>query len=111
MKISMFCFLTLAMSCADNDSQLSRNPIDSKIIIETRELLDAESRSLTFYCRTEKIYPCINFPILTETVANENSFEISFTSVGKRMVCLNALGPATTTVDFEAVPNGEYRIE
>lgn len=110
-KIPTLCVLVFAISCADNDSQLKQNPIDSKIIIETREVLASESRSLTFHCKTEKIYPCMNYPILTKSAANENSFEITFTGVGEMMLCLTALGPATTTVDLDVVPNGEYQIE
>ena len=110
-RLLILSILTLSLSCSDNDPELSKNPIDSQILIETRELLDRESRSLTFYCKTEKIYPCINFPILTEKEVNENSFEVTFTGIGETMICFTAPGPASTTVDLQTVQNGDYQIE
>lgn len=110
-KLLIFSTLTFLLSCKDNDSELTKNPIDSKIFIETRELLDNDSRSLTFSCKTEKIYPCINFPILTDNGINENSFQITFTGIGETLICFTALGPASTVVDLKAVANGEYPIE
>ncbi len=103
--------MTILISCEDNDLGFKSNPIDSKIIIETREVLDLTSRRLTFFSKTEKIYPCVNFPLLTKKEVDENSLKITFTSVGETDLCLTALGPATTTIDLNSVPNGEYEIE
>lgn len=110
-RLLSFCFLTLLISCDDNDLGLKSNPLDSKVIVETREVLDPNSRHLTFFCTTEKIYSCVNFPLLTDKQADENSFKITFTSVGETTLCLTALGPATTSIDLNSVPNGEYEIE
>lgn len=106
-----FCVGALLLSCEDNDVRVKSNPIDSKIIIEAREALEPNSRRLTFFCKTEKIYPCVNFPLLTEKEINENSFKITFTSVGETMLCMTALGPATTLLDLNALSYGEYDIE
>lgn len=56
-KLLTFGIATLLVSCEYNDTGLNSNPIDSKITIETRELLEPNSRRLTFYCKTERIYP------------------------------------------------------
>src|SRR5204863_3558025 len=95
-KLSIFVFAALVIGCEYNDNGLSSNPIDSKISIETREVLELNSRRLTFYCSTERIYPCINFPLLMEKETNGNAFEVTFTSVGETNLCLTALGPAAT---------------
>lgn len=110
-RLLIFTTLTFLLSCEYNDSGLTNNPIDSKIFIETRELLDKNSRSLTFNCKTEKNYPCINFPILTDKGINENSFQITFTGVGETTICFTALGPASTVVDLKTVKSGDYPIE
>jgi hypothetical protein len=110
-RIFALFILTILISCEDNDLGLKSNPIDSKIIIETREVLEPNSRRLTFFCKTEKIYPCVNFPLLTDKQVDENSSKITFTSVGETTLCLTALGPATTTIDLNSVSNGEYEIE
>lgn len=110
-KLLALCFVTVLMSCEDNDLGLKSNPIDSKIIIETREILQPNSRQLTLSCKTEKIYPCMNFPILTEQQSIDNSIKIDFTSIGESILCFTALGPARTVVDLNSLPNGEYTIE
>jgi hypothetical protein len=110
-KLFTLFFLTLLISCEDDDLGLKSNPIDSKIIIETIEILEPNSRRLTLSCKTAKIYPCINFPILTEQQTIDNSIKIDFTSIGESILCFTALGPARTIVDLNSLPNGEYSIE
>jgi hypothetical protein len=110
--IFIFCTLAVLLSCEDNnDAALRNNPIDSKIVIETVELLGIDSRSLTLRCETEKIYPCINFRILTEEKVSSSPFKITFTEVEEELLCLTAIGPATTVVDLSEIANGEYPIE
>ncbi|WP_158858601.1 hypothetical protein [Lunatibacter salilacus] len=110
-KIQTLCLLTLLFSCEDDDSGLNLNPINSNIIIEVREVLAPNSRELTLFCQTERSYPCINFPILTENQQDGNSINITFTSVEETDFCFTALGPATTSIDLHTLPNGEYEIE
>jgi hypothetical protein len=110
-RILSFCIVTSLISCENNDLGLKSNPIDSKILIETREVLEPDSRRLTFYSKTERIYPCVNYPILTKQEVDENLFKITFTSVGETDLCLTAPGPATTLLDFNTLSTGEYSIE
>lgn len=105
------CCCIFLLSCGEDSLGLKSIPIDSKVIIETREILGPSSRRLTFLCKTEKIYPCFNYPLLTEEHSDENSFQITFTSVGETDLCATALGPATKTIDLNAVSNGEYELE
>jgi hypothetical protein len=106
-KLLTFGIAALLIACDDNDSAST----GSKITIETREVLEPASRRLTFFCKTQKIYPCANIPILTEKQIDEASFKITFTSVGETSLCLTATGPATTSVDLNTLRNGEFEIE
>lgn len=102
--------VVLLTSCADDDTGLKLSPIDSKIIVELRETLSPASRSLGFFCRTEKIYPCANFPLTAEQRFGDR-IEITFTTVAKPEICLTALGPATTVIDFDTPQKGSYGID
>lgn len=110
-RYSILYLLLLFASCENNDLGLKTNAIDSKIIIEAREVLEPDSRRLALLCRTEKIYPCINFLILTEQQTTDDLIKIDFTSVEESDFCFTALGPAGTVVDLNSLPNGEYSIE
>ena len=110
-RLLTFCLLTLLISCDDNHLGSKSNPMDSKIIIETREVLESNARRLTLFCKTEEIYPCENFPILTERQTDENSIKINFKSIEETIVCLTGLGPATALIDLNSLPTGEYDIE
>lgn len=97
--------------CEKNDVSLEGNAIDSKIAIETREVLEPGNRRITFLCKTERIYPCVNFPLHSDKESSESSLAITFTSVEQTDLCLTALGPATAWIDAGPWPNGEYDIE
>lgn len=107
----LLCILMFLTACEYDDLGIGTQPIDSKIIIETREVLGAESRLLTFQCKTEKSYECFNYPIATEKVENEHSVKITFTGIGEMPLCLTALGPARAVVDLKGQKNGAYQIE
>jgi hypothetical protein len=110
-NLLIFGVITFLTACEHDGPRLSSNPIDSEITIEAREVLDVGSRSLTFYCKTKKIYPCINFPIITDKVSNNYSYKITFTQVEETPLCLAALGPASAVVDLSSLENGNYQIE
>jgi hypothetical protein len=103
--------LILLIACDDNDQEAKSDAVDSKIIIEARELLTPNGRRLTLLCETEKIYPCANYPILTEEQTFPNAIEITFTSIGEIGICFTAMGPASTTIDLNSISTGEYDLE
>lgn len=108
-----FILLTVVLlsSCEYNDIGLRSGPINSRIIIETQEILEPKSRRLTFFCATDSLYTCANFFLITEKEIEEKSLKVTFTSVGISDFCLHAYGPATTSVDFSTLPKGEYSIQ
>lgn len=110
-RVLIFAYAILFVSCEKNDLSLKGNSIDSKIAIETREVLEPSLRRVTFLCKTDKIYPCVNFSILTEKAVSESSVKITFTSVDESDLCLTALGPATVWIDAGVLSAGEYDIE
>lgn len=107
----IFCIATVFFACEEKDLELTSNPIDFQIFIETREVLEADSRRAILLCKTEKIYPCVNFSLLTEENIDKNSLELNFTSVGETRLCATALGPATTSIDLNTLTVGEYDIQ
>ena len=109
-KIITLIFVIILNSCDNDGDNLRSNPIDSNITIEFRELLGTDSRQLSFFCQTGKIYPCINYPILTEQNFENDILDITFTKVIETDICLTAIGPATTNVFLPSLVNGTYEI-
>ena len=105
----LLILLLYLFACEENDSG-ALNPIGSNIKIETREVLEAGARRLTFYCATEKIYECSNYQISTETKSDEGSYNILFKSVEIGPICFTSLGPAVSFIDLGEIPGGNYSL-
>lgn len=110
-KTVILCISVLLLACNNNPELDDIPPIDPNITIELREVLGTDSRNLMLYCKTEKIYPCINFPILTEKTVDKDSYKITFTGIGEIGICLTAIGPASTVIELNSTSNGNYQIE
>jgi hypothetical protein len=110
-KTFLLLGLAILMMNCQNDSLLEKNDIDSKIQITPLEIPGTGSPVLGLSCKTEKIYPCFNYPILTNTSFGENKISVTFISVPDIEICLTALGPASAFIDLNNVPNGTYEIE
>lgn len=110
-KLTIFVLLTLFVACEqNNDDLLNKNAIDSKIKVDAREYLD--TKKIVLNCQTEKAYPCVNYPILTEQHFNKNNqLSITFTNVVETDICFTAIGPATTMIDLSKLTNGLYELE
>jgi len=61
-SLLIFITLTFLLSCEYHDEGLASNRIDSTTFIETRELLDINSRTLIFISKTEKNLPFYELP-------------------------------------------------
>ena len=108
-KLITLIFVISFISCED-EINLQSNPIDSNVIIELRELLGTDSRQFSLFCETEKQYPCVNYPILTEENFEKDKLDITFTEVVETDFCFTAIGPATTIVNLPSLENGTYEI-
>lgn len=102
--------LSLFFACNNDDLGLER-PIDSHLKIELREWISAEKQGLHLYAATEKIYPCVNYPLMFNQRFERKRIIIIFTGVIETNVCLTALGPATATVDLSHLEKGIYELE
>lgn len=114
-KLLVYVFAILLVACNKNLA-IEENPaensnlIDSKIRILAKEYLN--TKKLVLYCATEKVYPCINYQIQSNTSFNEsNKVSITFTDVPEMDVCATAIGPATTEIDLSTLSNGQYTLE
>lgn len=81
------------------------------IKIRMSETADSTKRTLTFNCSTEKIYGCINFGIQTSSAITGNKITINFIKIAEPSICLTAVGPASTQISFDNIPNGIYELE
>lgn len=107
--IFILCLFTVACDLANNSEPITA--LESKIIITPIEVLGESSRSLSLISKTEKIYPCMNFPILTDKSINQNGIFITFLGVEETDFCLTALGPATAVLDLGIVKTGPMSLE
>jgi len=108
MKYIIIILVFFIVSC-NKDS--SNEKITSDINIEMREKIDSTSRTFQFICKTQEEYPCCNYQIGNSFIKNSDRVEINFDGIIKPEVCLTAIGPATTTLDFGAISNGTYDLE
>lgn len=109
-KLLPLFILSLFFACSNDDLDL-KSAIDSNIKIELRELLSPNKRELHLYAVTEKIYPCMNYPLTFDQHFEKNSVSITFTEVIEVGICLTALGPARAFIDLSHLRNGVYDFE
>lgn len=108
-KTTIFILVFFNLACEKEDL-LKGNAIDSAIEIEIRE--DLGSKSIVLVCKSEKQYPCVNFPILTEQSFKENNkISITFTNVDESEICFTTMGPAIAKIDLKGLSNGKYELE
>lgn len=108
LAIGLFASL---FSCEKTDLGLENEPIDSKIIVEAREVIEEQGKSIRLVAKTEEIYPCVNYSISTKFQLNENSYNITYTGIGEVDICFTAIGPATSIVPLGSLSIGTYPIE
>jgi hypothetical protein len=109
-ELALFVLVFSLFACESEDI-LESNAIDSNIQITPTEFFGEPSPQLGLSCKSEKIYPCINFHIVTEVDFKEDIISVDFIEIPEIDICLTAFGPATTTIDFSDIANGEYELE
>jgi hypothetical protein len=82
--------------------------VDSEINIRMVEIFDKSPRTFQFQCFTEKIYPCVNYPIIVVSQQSSNNIDISFKGVIETDFCFTALGPASAYIYLGTLNNGMY---
>lgn len=105
-------FLPLLFNnCDDSVSDNTENTaIDSRINIKLSEELSQDKRDLYLYCRTERIYGCINYGIDYYVIKAANSIKIKFSSIVISDICLTALGPASCRIKLGELSEGTYNL-
>ena len=109
-KLLTLFILSWFFACNNGDLDL-KSAIDSNIKIELRELLSPSKRELYLYAVTEKIYPCMNYPLSFDQHFEKNRVSIAFTEVIEVNFCLTALGPATASINLGHLRDGVYDFE
>ena len=103
-----------ALSCDDGPVALEPAPqgsaIDSRILITPSEVLSPDARTLLLLCRTERIYPCVNYRIAYAVARRGARIEVSFQRIEIGSVCFTAIGPARCDIDLGALAPGTYSL-
>lgn len=108
--LSLLLIIVSFLSCRKDPDKQKTTRIDSNIIVTVKEQLNSHSRELVLHCRTEKTYPCINFPLLASQNFKSSALEISFMGIGNTELCLTAIGPAAITIPLSTLKEGSYEI-
>lgn len=102
----------LAMENEEADLTLLEKGVNFKVW-ETHDQSHHMNASVEPYIRldmkTEEIYPCLNYRLVSELSQKTSGFDIDIYGVDESGVCLTALGPATNGFPLEASP-GEYTL-
>ena len=112
MLILLLMFLSFLSSCkVNNPSNSEFQPLEGKIIFsltEGHEYQDAVGNpKIVLKMRTEKIYGCINYSIVTRVLRLDKGISVVVYGISISNVCLTALGPARHE-EFLNLPEGEY---
>ena len=112
--ILLLMFPSFLSSCkVDNPSNSEFQPLEGKIIFsltEGYEYQDAVSNpKIVLKMRTEKIYGCFNYSIVTRVLRLDKGISVVVSGVSISNVCLTALGPASYE-EFLNLPEGEYSL-
>ena len=113
MKQNFLLILLVALglnSCKKSDTS-STSAFDDNIKIKMSETVDSVKRTLFLNCFTEKIYGCSNYGIQSTFVLTDNKITINFIQVIVPSICLTSLGPASTIIKLDGLPNKTYEIE
>jgi hypothetical protein len=102
--------LVLSGCLDDYPNGTTYEPVDAKIRVGMQENLGAGSKTLTFTCSTEKIYPCCNYSITNNFFVSGRSISVYFTGISKPEICLTALGPATAAINLGSLEGGTYAL-
>lgn len=109
MRLITFTTVFLLLLCGCKKDTLV-DKIDSDIKIKMWETVDSTSRTLQFYCSTEKEYGCSNFGISKTFNKSSHNIDIDFNGILLSDFCLTSIGPATTTIDLGTLSNGIYNL-
>jgi len=108
-------FLTIFLSCkVDKPTNSEFLPLEGKIIFSLTEGYEnykiVSKPKILLSMRTEKIYPCCNYSIITRVLNLGKEISVVVSGVYIANVCLTALGPARYET-FLDLPKGEYSLK
>ncbi len=68
------------------------------------------NKQFSITCKTEKGYPCSNYPIKYSINTNGNTISINLEAVTIQTICATAFGPAHCTIPLSHLKNGIYSL-
>lgn len=92
------------LNYADYSVYITETSIDTDISFMPEERFNTKNTSQTPSLKlkliTTKIFPCMNYGLVTSKFIHDNELIIRFDAIYKPGLCLTALGPATSYIDL-----------
>jgi hypothetical protein len=109
--VLLFLLLISSVGCSNDETvfnEYSQFIIDDKITTDFEfmpkevyeEYNKKQTPKLVLEIKTTKIYPCINYTIVASEFIENNELIIRFEKIDKSIICLTAIGPATTYIEI-----------
>lgn len=113
MKTAVFVLLLLvfiASGCGilniDDDRGRGIRPLESTLLIYADRsswyAVDESRRPITLHLRSEKIYPCCNYIVLSSFNHGDSHIDVDVKGITSPPVCCTAFGPATADYRFDS---------
>lgn len=113
--IFIFSFLIIFGSCEylSSDPDYKMLPIDGKLKFNISESYADYNKAglpvIYFNLKTEKIYGCLNYEIITDITTSNRNVDVNILGIREPNICLTALGPAASSTPIE-LPDGTYNL-
>ncbi len=109
--VIVFILLLLSGIHSCKKEEISAWDFEENLQVNMYEVIDGSRRTLVLRCLTETIFPCINYHIQSAYKVSRNKIVIDFIQILKPEICLTALGPASTLIELNDLPNNVYTLE
>lgn len=112
----IFSLLISTTSCkkekADQLGIQKDEPIEGNISAYMSPQVDykTSNKQFSITCKTEKGYPCSNYPIKYSINTNGKNISINLEAVTIQTICATAFGPADCTIPLSHLKNGTYNL-
>lgn len=112
----IFIYLILSNGCEylSSDPDYKKLPIEGNLSFNISEsYVDYNKAGLPvifFSLKTEKIYGCFNYQIITDITSSGDNVDVNILGIEATNICLTALGPASSRTEID-LPDGSYNLK
>ena len=109
-KFFLLLLIPILLFSCSTDVEEEGSDINSDILVSITEELGTTGNVLKIKSETIKIYPCINYNLLTDYNFDGEDLQVSYQGVDISNICFTALGPATSEKVLTIEP-GSYPVQ